>query len=305
MARKLFGTDGIRGTANSEPMTPETALKVAMAVGECFQNGAHKHLVVIGKDTRLSGYMLEPALTAGFVTMGMDVVLVAILLAGPAGSPAPSETPLTWGALVGSGLFTIPDTSTLPRGRFVAGVTIDNRDRDPLGLDLMDGAIAWNYGLTGRSEVYGRFIFNRSVAVPDTPVLPPPPLDQILAPGGLRPVFQPIYRITAGGKTLHGLECLTRGPRGTNAESAAVLFEYVRRKREEIVVDRACILAAFCASRELGGAPRLSINAHASTLARDPHFPQFLEDAARKSGIACERLTPEIGLPRFRLAGNE
>src|ERR1700745_2245330 len=76
MSRKLFGPDGIRGTANSEPMTPETALKVAMAVGECFHNGAHKHLVVIGKDTRLSGYMLEPALTAGFVTMGMDVVLV-------------------------------------------------------------------------------------------------------------------------------------------------------------------------------------------------------------------------------------
>ena len=60
-------------------MTPETALKVAMAVGECFHNGAHKHLVVIGKDTRLSGYMLEPALTAGFVTMGMDVVLVGPL----------------------------------------------------------------------------------------------------------------------------------------------------------------------------------------------------------------------------------
>ena len=83
MTRKLFGTDGIRGTANIEPMTPETALKVAMAVGECFQNGAHKHLVVIGKDTRLSGYMLEPALTAGFVTMGMDVVLV-----GPLPTPA-------------------------------------------------------------------------------------------------------------------------------------------------------------------------------------------------------------------------
>ena len=83
MMRKLFGTDGIRGTANIEPMTPETALKVAMAVGECFKNGAHKHLVVIGKDTRLSGYMLEPALTAGFVTMGMDVVLV-----GPLPTPA-------------------------------------------------------------------------------------------------------------------------------------------------------------------------------------------------------------------------
>src|SRR5207302_6296517 len=75
MARRLFGTDGIRGTANTEPMTPETALKVAMAVGESLHNGAHKHLVVIGKDTRLSGYMLEPALTAGFIAMGMDVVL--------------------------------------------------------------------------------------------------------------------------------------------------------------------------------------------------------------------------------------
>src|ERR1700719_3763252 len=83
MTRKLFGTDGVRGTANSEPMTPETALKVAMAVGECFRRGAHKHLVVIGKDTRLSGYMLEPALTAGFITMGMDVVLV-----GPLPTPA-------------------------------------------------------------------------------------------------------------------------------------------------------------------------------------------------------------------------
>jgi phosphoglucosamine mutase len=83
MTGRLFGTDGIRGTANIEPMTPETALKVAMAVGECFHTGAHKHLVVIGKDTRLSGYMLEPALTAGFVTMGMDVVLV-----GPLPTPA-------------------------------------------------------------------------------------------------------------------------------------------------------------------------------------------------------------------------
>ncbi|HTQ33854.1 MAG TPA: phosphoglucosamine mutase [Stellaceae bacterium] len=83
MTRRLFGTDGVRGTANTEPMTPETALKVAMAVGECFHNGAHKHLVVIGKDTRLSGYMLEPALTAGFITMGMDVVLV-----GPLPTPA-------------------------------------------------------------------------------------------------------------------------------------------------------------------------------------------------------------------------
>jgi phosphoglucosamine mutase len=83
MARKLFGTDGIRGTANTEPMTAETALKVAMAAARRFRRGDHRHLVVIGKDTRLSGYMLEPALTAGFISMGMDVTLL-----GPMPTPA-------------------------------------------------------------------------------------------------------------------------------------------------------------------------------------------------------------------------
>src|SRR5882757_2084406 len=83
MARKLFGTDGIRGRTNIEPMTAETALKVAMAAARQFRRGDHRHVVVIGKDTRLSGYMLEPAMTAGFVAMGMDVVLV-----GPMPTPA-------------------------------------------------------------------------------------------------------------------------------------------------------------------------------------------------------------------------
>jgi phosphoglucosamine mutase len=83
MTRKLFGTDGIRGTANSEPMTAETALKVGMAAAAQFIRGNHRHRVVIGKDTRLSGYLLEPALTAGFVSMGMDVILV-----GPMPTPA-------------------------------------------------------------------------------------------------------------------------------------------------------------------------------------------------------------------------
>ena len=83
MRRKLFGTDGIRGTANSEPMTAETALGVAMAAALCLRRGDHRHTVVIGKDTRLSGYMIEPALTVGFIAMGMDVVLV-----GPLPTPA-------------------------------------------------------------------------------------------------------------------------------------------------------------------------------------------------------------------------
>jgi phosphoglucosamine mutase len=81
--RKLFGTDGIRGTANTEPMTAEIALRVGMAAGAHFLDGDHRHKVVIGKDTRLSGYMVEPALTAGFISVGMDVVLV-----GPMPTPA-------------------------------------------------------------------------------------------------------------------------------------------------------------------------------------------------------------------------
>ena len=83
MVRKYFGTDGIRGTANTDPMTPETALKVGMAAGRIFARGAHRNTVVIGKDTRLSGYMLEPALAAGFLAMGMDVIF-----AGPMPTPA-------------------------------------------------------------------------------------------------------------------------------------------------------------------------------------------------------------------------
>jgi len=81
--RKLFGTDGVRGTANTEPMTAETAMRLGMAAGHFFTRGKHRHTVVIGKDTRLSGYMLEPALTAGFISMGMDVVLL-----GPLPTPA-------------------------------------------------------------------------------------------------------------------------------------------------------------------------------------------------------------------------
>jgi len=83
MTKKLFGTDGIRGTANCGNMTTEMALKVGMAAALHFTAGDHRHRVVVGKDTRLSGYMLEPALTAGFVSMGMDVILV-----GPMPTPA-------------------------------------------------------------------------------------------------------------------------------------------------------------------------------------------------------------------------
>ncbi len=85
MTRKYFGTDGIRGTANKFPMTAEIALKVGMAIGAKFIDGDHRHRVVIGKDTRLSGYVIEPALTAGLAAVGMDVFLV-----GPVPTPAVS-----------------------------------------------------------------------------------------------------------------------------------------------------------------------------------------------------------------------
>ena len=83
MARKYFGTDGIRGLTNMSPMTAAMAMKVGMAAGAHFLRGDHKHRVVIGKDTRLSGYMLENAMVAGFTAVGMDVVLV-----GPMPTPA-------------------------------------------------------------------------------------------------------------------------------------------------------------------------------------------------------------------------
>ena len=81
--RKYFGTDGIRGYANGSPMTADTAMKVGMAAGVAFKRGSHRHRVVIGKDTRLSGYMIENALVAGFTAAGMDVFQL-----GPVPTPA-------------------------------------------------------------------------------------------------------------------------------------------------------------------------------------------------------------------------
>ena len=83
MGRNYFGTDGIRGRTNAGVMTAATAMKVGQAAGTRFLRGTHKHRVVIGKDTRLSGYMLENALVAGFTSVGMDVILL-----GPMPTPA-------------------------------------------------------------------------------------------------------------------------------------------------------------------------------------------------------------------------
>ena len=81
--RKLFGTDGVRGVANLEPMTSEIAMQLGRAAAHIFMRRSGRHQVVIGKDTRLSGYMLESALTSGICSMGVDVLLV-----GPMPTPA-------------------------------------------------------------------------------------------------------------------------------------------------------------------------------------------------------------------------
>ncbi len=83
MARKFFGTDGIRGRTNAGVMTAATAMRVGQAAGNYFVRGGHRHRVVIGKDTRLSGYMMESALVAGFTSVGMDVIMT-----GPLPTPA-------------------------------------------------------------------------------------------------------------------------------------------------------------------------------------------------------------------------
>ena len=83
MKKKYFGTDGIRARSNSEKLNGLTLMKLGMALGQYFKSGGHRHRVVIGKDTRLSGYMIEQAVTSGLLSMGMDVFLF-----GPIPTPA-------------------------------------------------------------------------------------------------------------------------------------------------------------------------------------------------------------------------
>jgi phosphoglucosamine mutase len=95
--RAYFGTDGIRGEANTHPMTAEVALRIGLAAGKLFRSRDEgRHMVVIGKDTRLSGYMLETALTSGLVSVGMDVLLV-----GPVPTPAVAHLTRSMAADVG------------------------------------------------------------------------------------------------------------------------------------------------------------------------------------------------------------
>jgi len=119
-------------------------------------------------------------------------------------------------------------------------------------------------------------------------------VDRILAPGGLHVMLQPI--VDAEGETLavHSYECLSRGPAGTNMESAEILFEYIRRKKVEQPLDRACIEAGLEAGSRLPGLPHFSLNVHSITIATDPDFPDFLKRAASARGISTTRLIVEI-----------
>jgi EAL domain-containing protein (putative c-di-GMP-specific phosphodiesterase class I) len=119
-------------------------------------------------------------------------------------------------------------------------------------------------------------------------------LDRLLAPGGITPVYQPIYVVGNGPPRMYGFECLSRGPRGTNFESPGVLFDYVRLKRQEIVVDRACIAVALRQLPRLDGEARISINVHASTLGRDPSFTDFLATTCRDTNVSPSLVTVEI-----------
>src|SRR5689334_8668620 len=115
---------------------------------------------------------------------------LAVLAA--AGSAQAQDT--AWPSVAGSGFFTLPDARTLARGRALVGTAIDNRDRDPLGIDLFDLSGTLTVGLTRRLELYGAAVASRVTALPETPALPPPPLDLVAAPGAVLPA-RPYYSV--------------------------------------------------------------------------------------------------------------
>lgn len=118
--------------------------------------------------------------------------------------------------------------------------------------------------------------------------------DTILEPGALSVVFQPVFEFRPEGRRLHALECLIRGPKGTNLESPDVLFEYARRKQAEDLVDRACVSAVLEAASQLPGDPQLFVNVQASTVSCDREFATLFVETAKAHQISLGRLTVEI-----------
>lgn len=119
-------------------------------------------------------------------------------------------------------------------------------------------------------------------------------LEAVLTPGALTVLFQPVVEQHGSLFRLASVESLVRGPRGSTVESAGVLFDYVRRKRAELQMDRACVTAVCRAAERLPAGLELSINVHAATLANDEGFLPFLVETAREHDLAPGRITVEI-----------
>jgi EAL domain-containing protein (putative c-di-GMP-specific phosphodiesterase class I) len=119
-------------------------------------------------------------------------------------------------------------------------------------------------------------------------------LPQLLRPGCLRSYFQPVIDIAGPAPALHSLEALTRGLPDTNFNNAAVLFEYVRRKRAEPAVDRECVKLAFSEASWFATGVPISVNVHASTFARDPDFPDFIAQIVDQHQMLASRVCIEI-----------
>lgn len=118
-------------------------------------------------------------------------------------------------------------------------------------------------------------------------------LDRLLEPGALGVVFQPVFEAQDPAHVEY-VESLIRGPRGTSVETPDILFEYARNKNATLAVDHACIEAVLAEAPQLADGVRIGINVHASTLAQDPEFLNFLGDTAARHGIDPARLVMEI-----------
>lgn len=159
MGRKFFGTDGIRGRTNIAPMTAEMAMKVGQAAGAHFLRGDHRHRVVIGKDTRLSGYMMESAMVAGFTSVGMDVVLL-----GPMPTPAVAmltkELRADIGVMISASHNKFADNGIKLFGP--DGYKLSDEDERSIETLLETGAALADAGMIGRAkridDARGRYI---------------------------------------------------------------------------------------------------------------------------------------------------
>ncbi|HMK28231.1 MAG TPA: EAL domain-containing response regulator [Terriglobales bacterium] len=129
---------------------------------------------------------------------------------------------------------------------------------------------------------------------PSAPTHNSPLLRKLLAPGGILPHIQPIYRVSDQGQKLVGVELLTRGPKATPFERPDVLFDYVRRKGLEAEFDQHCIESGLVALGTIPGQLPISVNVHASTLSTSSRFPEWLKEILERHGIAACRMTVEI-----------